>query len=74
MKTRKRISLGMKQLQAHPWEALAAEIEIGSRVKGKVVNVADYGAFLEIMPGCRRPDSRFRNVMVTALAQSSGLS
>jgi small subunit ribosomal protein S1 len=48
---KKRISLGMKQLQAHPWEALAAEIEIGSKVKGKVVNVADYGAFLEIMPG-----------------------
>ncbi|AXE18207.1 30S ribosomal protein S1 [Runella rosea] len=48
---KKRISLGMKQLQAHPWEALSQEIEIGSRVKGKVVNVADYGAFLEIMPG-----------------------
>ena len=48
---KKRISLGMKQLQAHPWEALVAEIQVGSKVKGKIVNVADYGAFLEIMPG-----------------------
>lgn len=48
---KKRISLGMKQLQAHPWDALVAEIQVGSRVKGKIVNVADYGAFLEIMPG-----------------------
>ncbi len=48
---KKRISLGMKQLQAHPWDALVADIQVGSRVKGKIVNVADYGAFLEIMPG-----------------------
>ncbi len=48
---KKRISLGMKQLQAHPWDSLAAEIQIGSKIKGKVVNVADYGAFLEIIPG-----------------------
>ncbi|MFN4147563.1 MAG: S1 RNA-binding domain-containing protein, partial [Runella sp.] len=48
---KKRISLGMKQLQPHPWDALEAELEVGSRIKGKVVNVADYGAFLEIMPG-----------------------
>lgn len=48
---KKRISLGMKQLQAHPWDALPADIEVGSKVKGKIVNVADYGAFLEIMPG-----------------------
>jgi small subunit ribosomal protein S1 len=48
---KKRISLGMKQLQPHPWEALEAAIEVGSKVKGKVVNVADYGAFLEIIPG-----------------------
>lgn len=48
---KKRISLGMKQLQPHPWEALSTEVEVGSKVKGKVVNVADYGAFLEIMPG-----------------------
>ncbi len=48
---KKRISLGMKQLQAHPWDALAAAVEIGSKVKGKVVNVADYGAFLEVLPG-----------------------
>ena len=48
---KKRISLGMKQLQAHPWDALAQDIQIGSKIKGKIVNVADYGAFLEIMPG-----------------------
>ena len=48
---KKRISLGMKQLQAHPWDALSADIQIGSKVKGKIVNVADYGAFLELMPG-----------------------
>ena len=48
---KKRISLGMKQLMPHPWEALSQDIQVGSRVKGKIVNVADYGAFLEIMPG-----------------------
>lgn len=48
---KKRISLGMKQLQAHPWEALSTDIQGGSKVKGKIVNVADYGAFLEVMPG-----------------------
>jgi small subunit ribosomal protein S1 len=48
---KKRISLGMKQLTAHPWDSLPEEIEVGSKVKGKIVNVADYGAFLEILPG-----------------------
>jgi small subunit ribosomal protein S1 len=48
---KKRISLGMKQLTPHPWDALSPEIEVGSRIKGKIVNVADYGAFLEILPG-----------------------
>ena len=48
---KKRISLGMKQLQAHPWDALVEDIQVGSKVKGRIVNVADYGAFLEIMPG-----------------------
>ncbi len=48
---KKRISLGMKQLTAHPWDALAKELEVGAKVKGKIVNVADYGAFLEIQPG-----------------------
>lgn len=48
---KKRISLGMKQLQAHPWDALDATIDVGSKLKGKIVNVADYGAFLEILPG-----------------------
>ncbi|MBS1542459.1 MAG: 30S ribosomal protein S1 [Bacteroidetes bacterium] len=48
---KKRISLGMKQLTPHPWESLPADIQVGSKVKGKIVNVADYGAFLEIQPG-----------------------
>jgi small subunit ribosomal protein S1 len=48
---KKRISLGMKQLTAHPWDSLSEDIEVGSKVKGKIVNVADYGAFLEILPG-----------------------
>jgi small subunit ribosomal protein S1 len=48
---KKRISLGMKQLTPHPWDALSAEILVGSKVKGKIVNVADYGAFLELQSG-----------------------
>lgn len=48
---KKRISLGLKQLQPHPWEVLAAEITEGSTVKGRIVNIEDYGAFLEIQPG-----------------------
>lgn len=48
---KKRISLGLKQLQPHPWEVLAETIQEGSTAKGKIVNIEDYGAFLEIMPG-----------------------
>lgn len=48
---KKRISLGLKQLQPHPWDVLAADIKEGSVVKGKIVNIEDYGAFLEITPG-----------------------
>ncbi len=48
---KKRISLGMKQLTEHPWDSLAKDLDVGSAVKGKIVNVADYGAFLEIQPG-----------------------
>ena len=48
---KKRISLGMKQLTPHPWDSLPVEIQVGSKVKGKIVNVADYGAFLELQPG-----------------------
>jgi small subunit ribosomal protein S1 len=48
---KKRISLGLKQLQPHPWDTLDKEIEIGSKVTGKIVNIEDYGAFLEITPG-----------------------
>ena len=46
-----RIQLGMKQLEPHPWEALSADLKIGDKVKGKVVVLADYGAFVEIAPG-----------------------
>jgi small subunit ribosomal protein S1 len=49
--TKKRISLGLKQLSSHPWDNLEADIIEGSKVKGKVVSVADYGAFIEIKPG-----------------------
>ncbi len=48
---KKRISLGMKQLTPHPWESLPEDIKEGTKVKGKIVNVADYGAFLEVIPG-----------------------
>ncbi len=48
---KKRISLGMKQLTPHPWDSLSANLDVGSKVKGKIVNVADYGAFLELAPG-----------------------
>jgi small subunit ribosomal protein S1 len=48
---KKRIALGLKQLSAHPWEALNADLKVGDKVKGKVVVMADYGAFVEIAPG-----------------------
>ncbi|MBA4241910.1 MAG: 30S ribosomal protein S1 [Sphingobacteriaceae bacterium] len=48
---KKRIALGLKQLSAHPWEALNADVKVGDKVKGKVVVLADYGAFVEIAPG-----------------------
>ncbi len=46
-----RIQLGMKQLEAHPWDALSADMKVGDRLKGKVVVLADYGAFVEVAPG-----------------------
>ncbi len=48
---KKRISLGLKQLSAHPWESLGEDLKVDAKVKGKVVTVADYGAFVEIAPG-----------------------
>lgn len=48
---KKRISLGLKQLQPHPWDVLPEDIQEGATIKGKIVNIEDYGAFLEIMPG-----------------------
>ena len=47
----KRIALGLKQLTAHPWENLSADLKVGDTVKGKVVAIADYGAFVEVEPG-----------------------
>ena len=48
---KKRIALGLKQLTPHPWDALDADLKVGDKVKGKVVVIADYGAFVEIQPG-----------------------
>ena len=48
---KKRISLGLKQLSAHPWDELTDDVKEGSTISGKVVSVADYGAFIEIKPG-----------------------
>ena len=48
---KKRIALGLKQLTPHPWDALDADLKVGDHVKGKVVVMADYGAFVEIAPG-----------------------
>ncbi len=49
--TKKRIALGLKQLTPHPWDALDPNLKVGDKVKGKVVVIADYGAFIEIQPG-----------------------
>ncbi len=48
---KKRIALGLKQLMPHPWDALAETIKVGDKVNGKVVVMADYGAFVEVAPG-----------------------
>ena len=48
---KKRIALGLKQLTPHPWDSLDKELKVGDKVKGKVVVIADYGAFIEIAPG-----------------------
>ncbi|MFA6201126.1 MAG: 30S ribosomal protein S1 [Bacteroidales bacterium] len=49
--SKKRIALGLKQLTPHPWDALSADLKVGDKVTGKVVVLADYGAFVEIVPG-----------------------
>jgi small subunit ribosomal protein S1 len=48
---KKRIALGLKQLSAHPWDSLSTDLKVGDKVKGKVVVIADYGAFIEVAPG-----------------------
>ena len=49
--TKRRIALGLKQLTPHPWDALDANLQVGDHIKGKVVVIADYGAFVEVVPG-----------------------
>jgi small subunit ribosomal protein S1 len=48
---KKRISLGLKQLLPHPWDNLEEQVKVGDKLKGKVVNIEDYGAFIEVLPG-----------------------
>jgi len=50
---KRRIALGMKQLTAHPWDSMTEDLVEGARIKGKVVVIADYGAFVEIAPVLR---------------------
>lgn len=50
-KNKRRISLGMKQLIPHPWISISESIQVGFKLKGKVVNIADYGIFIEVTPG-----------------------
>ena len=69
---KKRISLGLKQLTPHPWDSLPVDLQPGSRVKGRIVNVADYGAFMEVVPG-GRPHPRVGNELEPAPAQPAGL-
>ena len=66
---KKRISLGLKQLTAHPWDSLPEAIHEGATVKGKVVNIEDYGAFIEVMPGVEGLGTRIRNYLVVTAYQ-----
>ena len=59
---RRKNSVRLKQLAAHPWDALDEKIVVGDKIKGKVVVVADYGAFVEVQTG-RGLNSCFRNVI-----------
>ena len=58
-----RISLGMKQLLDDPWQGIEAKFPIGTRFKGRVTNITDYGAFVELGARHRGPDPRLRNVV-----------
>jgi len=53
-----RISLGIKQLLADPWEGIAARYPVGAKLKGRVTNITDYGAFVELEPSNSNPASR----------------
>ena len=63
---KERVSLGYKQLQPDPWTLVPDQYPLGARVTGKVVNLTDYGAFIELEAGSRRTDSRFRDVVEQA--------
>ncbi len=58
-----RISLGMKQLLDDPWQGIEGKYPVGTRFKGRVTNITDYGAFVELEPGHRGPDPRVRDVV-----------
>ena len=70
---RKRIALGIKQLTAHPWDAMSEGVNVGDKIKGKVVVVADYGAFVEVAEGVEGLLARQRNELEPALAQCAGV-
>ncbi len=70
---KKRIALGLKQLTPHPWDSVDPDLKVGDRVKGKVVVMADYGAFVEIAPGVEGLDTCFRNVVVATPPQCTGV-
>src|SRR3546814_960849 len=53
-----RISLGMKQLEADPWEGVSAKYPVGTKFTGRVTNITDYGAFVELEPGIERSEER----------------
>ena len=61
-----RISLGLKQLQPHPWEGIEDKYPEGAKVTGKVVSITDYGSFVELERGVEGPHSRFRDVLDTS--------
>ena len=58
-----RVSLGLKQIQPDPWIDAGMRYPLGMRIQGKVVSLTDYGAFIELEPGHRRPRARLRDVL-----------
>jgi small subunit ribosomal protein S1 len=64
--TARRISLGLKQVEQNPWHELAEKYPVGTRIKGKVRNLTEFGAFVEVEGGHRRPDPHLRHVVEQA--------